>query len=185
VTPSWITASRWAVLSQWAAGDDLWIWHQHGWRHMNHQLTGKKGEFGTDRSKEEKKTDIAKGRKRLEALLGDQFQPVFTPPWNRFDTETAEVLLELGYRSVSRSDGEMKKVHLPDRLPDIPINVDLHTRNEPTPATSLAALENELSQAISTGRAGIMLHHQRMNDQAFRFLDTLLSASKELKHIRL
>lgn len=181
VTPAWLTKSRWATLKEWAGSDELFCWHQHGWRHVNHQKTGKKGEFGTDRSKAAQKADIAKGRARLESIMGDDFQPFFTPPWNRFDTETGEALTELGFKAVSRSEGEMKKVPLPDTLPDIFINVDLHTRTEPDPAESWNALWSEFEAAIKMGRVGVMLHHQRMNEAAFEFLDTcLLGASNHL-----
>ena len=174
VTPAWLTKSRWGTLREWTGGDDLFCWHQHGWRHINHQKTGKKGEFGIDRTKAAKKADIAKGRTRLESIMGNDFHPFFTPPWNRFDTETGEALAELGFKAVSRSDGETKKVPLPDTLPDVFINVDLHTRIETNPAESWNALWNEVETAVKTGRVGVMLHHQRMNEAAFEFLDTCL-----------
>ncbi len=174
VTPAWLTKSRWTTLSKWSGNDDLFCWHQHGWRHVNHQKTGKKGEFGTDRTKAAKKADIAKGRAKLEAIMNDDFHPFFTPPWNRFDIETGEALTELGFKAVSRSDGEMKKVPLPGKLPDIFINVDLHTRTETNPVEGWNALLGEFEAAIKTGRIGVMLHHQRMNGAAFKFLDTCL-----------
>jgi len=175
VTPAWLSESRWVTLKEWAGNDDIFCWHQHGWRHVNHQQTGKKGEFGTGRTKADKKEDLAKGAVKLEKIMGDDFQLFFTPPWNRFDPETAEALAELGFKAVSRSSGEMKKVPLPDTLPDIFINVDLHTRSEADPAESWNALMDEFEAAVETGRVGVMLHHQRMNDAAFEFLDTCLS----------
>lgn len=185
VTPAWLTQSRWATLQEWAGNDDLWCWHQHGWRHVNHQLTGKKGEFGTDRSRQAKRADLIKGRTKLESIMGDAFQPVFTPPWNRFDAETGELLHELGYRAVSRSVGEMKKVGLPEGLPDVAINVDLHTRSETDPAKGLAALVAEFESAVDSGRVGVMLHHQRMNGAAFDFLERMLARVNSLTLIRL
>jgi len=107
--------------------------------------------------------------------MGDDFQPIFTPPWNRFDNETGEALLELGYRAVSRSNGEQKKVPLPNGLPDVPINVDLHTRSEVDPVEGLTALLEEFGEAVESGRVGVMLHHQRMNEAAFMFLDEVFS----------
>jgi len=177
VTPAWLTESRWATLKEWAGSDDLWCWHQHGWRHVNNQKTGKKGEFGTDRTRAAKKADLAKGRDRLKSVMGASFQPFFTPPWNRFDGETGEILAELGFRAVSRSSGEQKKVSLPDTLPDIFINVDLHTRGEVDPAEGWDALMDEFAVAVRSGRIGVMLHHQRMNEAAFDFLDVCLSMS--------
>jgi len=174
VTPAWLGVSRWETLKSWGEGADIWCWHQHGWRHVNHQMSGKKGEFGTDRSRAAKKADIARGRAKLESIMGDDFRPVFTPPWNRFDTETGEILAELGFTAVSRSAGEQKKVSLPDSLPDIPINVDLHTRSEADPAEGMDELLREFEIGVRDGRIGVMLHHQRMNDAAVYFLDACL-----------
>jgi hypothetical protein len=52
--------------------------------------------------------------------------------------------------------------------------VDLHTRKETSPKSGWENLLEELSLALGSGRVGIMLHHQRMNDAAFRFLELLL-----------
>jgi len=186
VTPAWLSGSRWALLKEWAGDDGLFCWHQHGWRHQNHQKRGKKGEFGPDRSWAEKENDLVKGRARLEAVMGEAFQPFFTPPWNRFDAETGQILSRLGYRAVSRSTGEMKKVPLPETLPDLFINVDLHTRGEDDPDAGWHALMDEFEAAAATGRIGVMLHHQRMNSAALDFLDALLAAcaATALKQIR-
>lgn len=175
VTPAWLSEDRWEALKEWA-GDGHFIWHQHGWRHVSHQLSGKKGEFGTDRTREAKAEDIRKGRDKLHKIMGDQFRPIFTPPWNRIDGETAELLAELGFWAVSRWQNENKKVPLPQDLPDISVNVDLHTRTESDPEVGLAALEAQFATAIESGRVGVMLHHQRMNDAALVFLDSLLHA---------
>jgi len=186
VTPAWLSETRWQILREWAGKEDsLWIWHQHGWRHQNHQKSGKKGEFGQDRSSEAKQADIIKGREKLIGLMGTDFAPVFTPPWNRFDTVTGGILAEAGYRAVSRSVGEMKKVPLPACLPDYAINVDLHTRSEALPQNGLQTLLDEFRQAMDSGRIGIMLHHQRMNDASFSFLDSLLSLAKKIKRFKL
>jgi peptidoglycan/xylan/chitin deacetylase (PgdA/CDA1 family) len=187
VTPAWLTEARWAILKEWAGSDDLWCWHQHGWRHVNHQRRGKKGEFGDDRDREDKAADLASGRARLQAIMGESFSPVFTPPWNRFDAETADLLLGAGYVAVSRSDGAQRKVPLPSLLPDIPVNVDLHTRREADPAEGLDALLHEFEAGVRSGRVGVMLHHQRMNDAAFVFLDRCLAAvaGSGLRRIRI
>ncbi|MBI9081213.1 MAG: polysaccharide deacetylase family protein [Pseudodesulfovibrio sp.] len=185
VTPAWLTESRWATLQEWGGGDDFLCWHQHGWRHVNHQKTGKKGEFGTDRSRVAKKADLARGQEKLQSIMGASFQPFFTPPWNRFDSETAEVLSELGFKAVSRSDGEQKKVPLSDTLPDIFTNVDLHTRGEADPADGWNALMEDFEVAVRTGRVGVMLHHQRMNQAAFDFLDDCLSVIVRNNAVRL
>lgn len=176
VVPAWLHRQRWAELHRQAGDSSQWCWHQHGWRHRNHQSKGKKGEFGNERAAAAKKTDLAKGRERLTEIMGSTFQPFFTPPWNRFDEETGHILRDLDFTGVSRSAGELKKVPLPEDLPDLFINVDLHTRNEACPAEGWGALLKEFEAALATGRCGIMLHHQRANTAAFDFLDLLLKA---------
>ncbi|WP_285906614.1 polysaccharide deacetylase family protein [Pseudodesulfovibrio pelocollis] len=187
VTPAWLTPARWDVLHRWAGDSDQWCWHQHGWRHVNHQRAGRKGEFGDERTPEAKRADLARGRARLEAIMGARFSPVFTPPWNRFDAQTARLLHEAGYVAVSRWAGAQGAVPTPEGLPDIPVNVDLHTRRESDPAEGLDALLREIEGGLASRRVGFMLHHQRMNDAAFGFLDRCLAAvaGSGLKPIRL
>ncbi|NDV20073.1 polysaccharide deacetylase family protein [Pseudodesulfovibrio sp. JC047] len=174
VTPAWLTQTRWEILNGWAGDSNLFCWHQHGWQHRSHQTSGKKSEFGDHRPAQDKTADLLKGKERLTHIMGPAFSPAFTPPWNRFDAQTGTALAELGYTCVSRSAGEQRKVPLPDSLPDIPINVDLHTRNEADPKQGWTALATEFQTAIQSGRIGIMLHHQRMNPAAMAFLDTCL-----------
>ena len=174
VVPTWLTRSRWDVLRN--LGQDtpqLWCWHQHGWRHVNHETRGKKQEFGPDRLASAIEHDLLRGRKRLEFLMGEDFYPAFTPPWNRCGQETLNHLKTMGYRAISRSRGATPPA--PDGLPDVAVNADLHTRKDATPDEGWENLFAELEQAISGGFCGIMIHHQRMNNAAFDFLDLLLT----------
>ena len=46
LVPAWLTRVRWqAVLSSSRGAPGLWCWHQHGWRHANHESEGKKQEL--------------------------------------------------------------------------------------------------------------------------------------------
>ena len=174
IVPAWLTRRRWRSMQNFnRSAADLWCWHQHGWRHINHEIIGKKQEFGPNRSDSAIEDDILKGRRRLERLIGESYYPVFTPPWNRCDPRTLRFLKKHGYVAVSRSQN-------PDRsmlkgLTDICVNVDLHTRKERSSASGWANLFEELKAAISSGRCGIMIHHNRMNPAAFDFLEMLLN----------
>jgi hypothetical protein len=184
VVPSWLTGERWISLQEPGRKiPSFWCWHQHGWRHANHETGGKKQEFGPGRSFFDARKDIIRGRNRLESLMGKNFYPVFTPPWNRCDLKTLEILRELGYVAVSRSRGS--KPASPVGLPDIAVNVDLHTRKETDPHSGWDHLFAEIRQAVSSGRCGIMLHHQRMNDAAFAFLEILLQNLLNRKRLQL
>jgi hypothetical protein len=177
VVPTWLTHSRWAVIGSYCRPElDLWCWHQHGFSHRNHEPAGKKCEFGPHRTAGSIRRDIVNGRKRLGNILGDSFSPFFTPPWNRCSETTLVELEKLGFQAVSRSRGS-----IPDSssLPDIQVGIDLHTRKEPDSASSLAALFLEIEQSVQFGQMGIMIHHQRMNDPAFTFLDDFLASVVE------
>jgi hypothetical protein len=184
VVPAWLTGRRWQYLKDLAARQSsLWCWHQHGWRHINHEIEGKKQEFGPSRSRSNIKRDLVQGKRRLEDLMEAEFYPVFTPPWNRCSLDTLQLLGELGYVAVSRSRGSIPPA--PRGLPDFYADVDLHTRKERDPALGWKLLLEELQSAISSKLCGIMIHHQRMNEAAFDFLEMLLGIIVKRKEIQL
>ena len=173
LVPAWMTVKHWEAIARSVQGKHhLFAWHQHGWNHLNHESAGKKQEFGPGANPEQKRRAIIRGRDKLVSILGNHFLPVFTPPWNRLDPETIGILLDAGFRAISRYRGD-KLPSLPG-LPDLPVNVDLHTRKETSPEAGWDAFLAELDQALASGRVGFMLHHQRMNEAAFDFLDALL-----------
>jgi hypothetical protein len=172
--PSWITRGRFTELKQLTGGSSTqWCWHQHGRLHRNFEQIGKKQEFGPSRTKKEIKNSLEKGKQRLEDILAEEFQPIFTPPWNRCSSTTIDSLVELGFSALSRSRGAQPET-VPE-LPDFQVGVDLHTRKEISPHLGFENLLAELEENISSGQCGIMIHHQRMNGKAFELLDMLLA----------
>ena len=183
VVPAALTRKRWQCLKGFEKKNpSRWCWHQHGWRHVNHETEGKKQEFGGGRTVSEIKRDLVKGKERLEMLMGDHFYPVFTPPWNRCSSNTLKLAKELGYAAVSRSRGS--KTPSPGGLPDFFVNVDLHTRKEKRPAEAWEKLFSELQQAIASNHCGIMIHHRMMNAAAFDFMEILLKALAESPNLQ-
>ncbi len=173
VVPAWLTAVRWEALEKICQKNIKRIcWYQHGWRHANHEIQGKKQEFGAVRSITNILHDLVQGRRRLRRLVKDLFYPAFTPPWNRCSQTTLEKLLTLEYQAISRYRGASPPA--PSGLPDFPVNVDLHTRKEADPVEGWENLSKEMERAISGGYCGIMIHHRRMNGNAFAFLENLL-----------
>jgi hypothetical protein len=160
----------------------LWCWHQHGWNHSNHEAGGRKCEFGPSRDSGAIQQDLARGRRRLADLMGELFLPVFTPPWNRCSQATLDALLEQGFHAVSRSASANPVA--PPGLPDLAVNVDLHTRRENNAPRGWSAVLQEISRAAAGGRIGFMIHHQRMNDSAFAFLELLLDELRTYPAIR-
>ena len=184
VVPAWLTTQRWNALRSSGRGfGSLWCWHQHGWRHMNHEHAGRSQEFGPARHQADIKDDLLKGRSRLENIIGEYFYPVFTPPWNRCNLKTLELVKDCGFFAVSRNCGALPPA--PPTLPDYCVDVDLHTRKVTEPATEWRRLFTELTQYLSSGQCGIMIHHRKMNTAAFDFLEILLKILKKHKRIQL
>ncbi|WP_457574116.1 polysaccharide deacetylase family protein [Desulfolithobacter sp.] len=183
VVPCWIDQPSWETMDRFHVASPLWCWHQHGLAHSNHQgPESKKAEFGEDRAPEDIRRDLRAGRDHLRNLLGDLFCPVFTPPWNRCSRATLECLPSLGFQAVSRFRNARPLP--PAELPDLAMNVDLHTRKESEPEQGMNNLLQELEQAAQTGFAGIMLHHQLMNGPAFSFLEILLETLVRAPQVR-
>lgn len=173
VVPTWLTENRLTTLrTDTGNKSSQWCWHQHGWLHRNHETEGKKQEFGPGRSPAAQATDIKKGKKRLETILGNEFSLYFTPPWNRCSSDTLDALQLFGFNAVSRSLNA--KPPAPEGFPDIQVNIDLHTRKETDPEKCMHNLLTEITQGIASGTGGIMIHHQRMNQTALDFLALLL-----------
>lgn len=173
VVPAWLTRARWRALTRIAGGHDhLWCWHQHGWRHHNHEAQGKKQEFGPARPTSAIQRDLDRGRRRLTTLMGAAFHPVFTPPWNRCSAATLAGLQQSGYRGVSRSRGS--RPPCPAGLAEWPVDVDLHTTKAGDTVSGWRRLLDDLGRSLTNTRSGVMIHHQRMNQAAFEALDHLL-----------
>lgn len=175
VVPAWLTHQRWKQIKNFTdVFSSLWCWHQHGWRHVNHSLKGKKYEFGQHRSILQIQDDLKNGMNRLRKIMGENFYPVFTPPWNRCDENTLNQLKRLGYKAVSRNSGS--KLINNEQISEYNVNVDLHTRKEKDSKTGWNNLFGELRHAVAGGLCGIMIHHQLMNDYAFDFIKYLFQA---------
>ena len=184
VVPAWLTAARWRTLEHIGRqAPHLWCWHQHGWRHKNHERRGKKQEFGSARPPEALRQDLDRGRRRLERLLGARFYPVFTPPWNRCTAEVLTHLQQSGYTAVSRSPNSHPAC--PRGLADMVVDIDLHTRKDKNPENGWRAMLDALGRGLTNPVCGFMLHHQRMNSRALAGLDHLLRLLKNCKGFEL
>jgi predicted deacetylase len=133
--------------------------HQHGYAHLNHEHEGaRKCEFGPSRSHDRQIADIVSGRMRMVSML-DSCDPIFTPPWNRCSSNTAEALVKLGFKVIS-DDGALTKGG--SAAPCLPVSFDWerHRRS--------GSLIPELALNVSKANAplGIMLHHETMDASA-------------------
>jgi peptidoglycan/xylan/chitin deacetylase (PgdA/CDA1 family) len=177
VVPAWLSNTRIKQLfSATPPEESLWSWHQHGWRHVNWQRTGKKSEFGQERPFEKQWRDIWQGKKKMEDIFGRLNTPVFTPPWNRLSTTTLKILQELDFRGVSLTDPFPRGSKTPTHLKNIRIHLDLHTRKNKDSLTDYQNMLEGLNHILEKKTpSGIMIHHQRMTLSAFEFLHELLT----------
>ncbi|WP_421901698.1 polysaccharide deacetylase family protein [Maridesulfovibrio sp.] len=174
IAPAWLNEQRRdALLEELGPDLKLWCLHQHGYRHINHERTGKKFEFGPSREKNVIAAELGRGKGKLTKLLGAHFSPIFTPPWNRCSAVTMDCLVELGFKAISRSTNVSPQP--PQELPDIPVNIDLHTMKNPSSEQGIKTLQSLMEDAVKSGIAGFMLHHQRMNKTSQLFLHYLLA----------
>ena len=149
--------------------------HQHGFAHADHEPAGRKCEFGPARARAAQRADIAAGRARLAALLGD-VDPVFTPPWNRCTADTGRCLAELGFRVLSR-ESRAAPLRIAG-LREVPVHVDWVRLTPREVGARLAA-------AIRSGRpAGVMFHHAEMGDRSRAAARELLELAADHERAR-
>jgi peptidoglycan/xylan/chitin deacetylase (PgdA/CDA1 family) len=176
VVPAWLSAVRQRKLFECAPLDEaLWGWHQHGWRHVNWQRSGKKSEFGEHRPLEKQWRDIWQGREKMLRVFHDHLLPVFTPPWNRLSGSTLKILQQLGFKAVSIPKPLPRGMKTPAGLKNLRVQLDLHTRKGVDASTDFQNLLAELVSLLARKEpSGIVIHHQRMTAFALEFIDELL-----------
>ena len=146
--------------------------HQHGRAHINHELDGRKCEFGLSRRADQQRADIRAGRQRLLDLVGDRLEPIFTPPWNRCTEVTVQCLVDLGFRLLSRDVTAPPANH--PQLAELPVSLDWTGRH----GVRAGVVEWGLAIAECVRRSqqpvGLMLHHAVMSDVDRRLLSEFL-----------
>ncbi len=147
--------------------------HQHGYAHVNHEPVGRKSEFGASRPRDLQRRDLSDGKRRLEDLLACALPPIFTPPWNRCSRDTADCLVELDVRVLSR-DLSAERFALASLL-EVPISLDWSGRHGVRRGP--IAWGETIARAIVPGATvGIMLHHAVMTADDHRMVSDLLEA---------
>jgi hypothetical protein len=146
--------------------------HQHGYAHTNHQVEGRKCEFGPARDRDQQFADIAAGQARLRELLGDRLDPFFTPPWNRCTPDTGSVLVELGFALLSRES----KAEPLGLLPELPVHLDV-ARLSPS------ELDERFAKLVGKGPIGVMFHHGVMEAEDMTRASELLALLAEQQNV--
>lgn len=162
------------LICRWQQDKGLIGFHQHGLSHCNHETAGsRKCEFGSSRSKEQQKTDIAAGQLLLREVLNDALDPIFTPPWNRCTQTTVECLEELDFKLLSR-DSTAEKLNI-NKLKQVPVHLDWSKIIKTAPDPLLQLGQTIANLLMNHALTGIMLHHADMDAQNLPPLMELLS----------
>jgi hypothetical protein len=148
--------------------------HQHGFAHHDHERNGRKCEFGPSRGRDAQRRDLKEGRDLLESLLPGITQPVFTPPWNRCQPVTAELLAGLGFQVLSRHVGD-DLASVPGLI-EVPVSVDWSYARRDGRRLSFTELGVLAAQRAALAEpVGINLHHAVMDRGELELLDDLCS----------
>ncbi len=156
--------------------------HQHGLAHVNHERSGRKCEFGAARDAATQRRDIADGRARLEALLGEGVDPIFTPPWNRCTRHTGRCLVELGFAALSR-EARAAPLGVPG-LRELPVSVDWFAHRHGR-RIGVRELGERVARVVGSGEpVGVMFHHALMDAAERRRASELLALAADHERAR-
>jgi hypothetical protein len=158
--------------------------HQHGFAHANHELVGRRCEFGSGRAAGQQRKDLRQGRARLQTLFGHRLDDIFTPPWNRCAPCTPALLATVGLKVLSRDRSAPAQA----TLPELPVDVDWcrHSRGAQADAPALARVLVAAVQARQDDAQplGLMLHHAQMDRAELRLLGRWLPALRAHPQVR-
>jgi peptidoglycan/xylan/chitin deacetylase (PgdA/CDA1 family) len=155
---------------------------QHGWRHVNRAVNGKKSEYPSSVAGSVVAAEVAAGRERLAALFGERALPVFVPPWNRIAPGLLAVFAKAGMAALS-SIASQETTAGTAGLGLLPVHVDLTNwkgdRLFIGEASALGSLVawlrcRRLGNAAAAGPIGILTHHLIMDRATAAFLERLL-----------
>ncbi len=181
VIPATLTEAGSKLLAQSSAPIEI---VQHGWQHVNHELTGRKCEFGNSRSFAEQLEDIARGQARMNEAFGKHWFPAFIPPWNRCTAQTHQALDQLGFRALSQLRTDAPPI-TGFSFQEISVTLDLYRWKDGATLKPQEELLQAISQQFMQSQPiGIMLHHKVMSDEAFLFLEQLLDELRQSSAVR-
>ncbi len=142
---------------------------QHGVTHINHaQDKGRQDEFPLGFSEEEAVKQIVKGKKSLEQKFGEQFLPVYAPPWLNIHEGLSNQLLQNGFKEISSYNFQNENKHgNPDReLVNVNYGEAFYTEEY--------VLERLSYKLSVTNHIGFMNHHRTIGEDGFNFIKKLL-----------
>lgn len=174
VVPEWLDAAAVSALVQRARRSRIPIAvHQHGTAHVNHGTETRPFEFDDCRGVDAQLADIRQGRAMLEASLPEWFEPMFSPPWNRYGASTVQALVRADFSAFSCLVKPTAPAH--QSIAFVPMTLD-PVRWRPQPRHQpWTQIQSELAATLEQdGFAGLELHHEVMAEDDVNGLDQLL-----------
>lgn len=169
---------------------------QHGFAHLNHETNLQfKSEFGSKRTRDDVMKNILDGQKILQKLDRLHFEPVFVPPWNRYDHTYLSVLDDLGFTHLScygfnSMISDSYKVQFINTHLDITYwGEDLaYLRPNDEIFTYLTNIIKEhrlrYSQTKKNEPIGLLSHHRVMKKNDFELFKDVLTTLKNISGLR-
>ncbi|MFH1912993.1 MAG: polysaccharide deacetylase family protein [Pseudomonadota bacterium] len=161
---------------------------QHGYAHVNHAPPGNGAwELGPHRPTAEILAELRAGMEILRDLFGTRFVPAVVPPWNRMDPALLALLPGLGFRGVSASHGrDATTSPLGMRRADAHCDL-LSWKGGPARFAGQEKCVTSITEHLKEKRSGrvnpdeptgVLTHHLEMDEDAWIFMDDLLSATR-------
>jgi hypothetical protein len=155
------------------------VW-QHGYAHTNHApSSAKKAELGDDRPVAAVIEELVIGRDKLHRVIGEAFDPVLVPPWNRIGVAVRAALPAAGFDRLSTFGSRRSQV--PPR--EMNAHADIVDWHGSRGFIGLEAMDMALADLLAarrrgisdqSGPTGILTHHLNHDGDCWDFLEHLL-----------
>ncbi len=151
--------------------------HQHGFQHLNHQSKGRKCEFGDARTVGQQMVDIKRGMVILNEYFDNNTDPIFTPPWNRCNLQTLDVLDHLSFLGLSRDEHAQPAASR--SMTQVPVHIDWLKKSKGERWSHEQIMQKLAARLLAGKVTGVMLHHQLMDDRERHVLEQCVSLLKQ------
>ena len=164
---------------------------QHGYSHKNYANIGEPlNEFGLHRSLEIQLKEIRIGFEKLITAFGNQFIPVFVPPWGHIAESVIEQVSTIGIKGISLI-GDHDKIY--PNLINNNVHVDIHSWKTESD-TSYEVIIRDYNQIIDDVNnkikkeksdddcltIGILTHSQIMGNNDWHIFGKLVKSMKKM-----
>ena len=164
---------------------------QHGYSHINYANVGEPlNEFGLHRSLEIQLKEIQIGFEKLITAFGNQFIPVFVPPWGHIADSVIEQISTIGIKGISMI-GDRDKIY--PNLINNNVNVDIHSWKTESDSSyevnirSYNQIIDDIFNKIKIEKSddecltiGILTHSQIMGNNDWHIFGKLVKAIKKM-----